>query len=462
MKVCLISTYDLGHQPFGIASPARWLEESGAVVNCMDLAVECIDQDAVKSAGLIAIYLPMHTATRLAIAVLPKIQKLNSSAHLAFYGLYATVNKDHLRNLGGKTIISGEFEDSLVQLYLRLVNQTFVQNSDLVSLKRQIFRVPKRSDLPNLNHYAKLKIGKAQSIVAGYTEGTRGCKHICRHCPIVPIYHGRFFVVQPEVVMADIRQQVEAGAKHITFGDPDFFNGPGHAIRLVESFHDEFPNLTYDATIKVEHLLAHRDKLRRLAETGCLFVTTAVEEVDDNVLGKLEKGHTRADFVEAVYAIRAAGLTPSPTFIPFHPWTTPFGYIDLLAMITELDLIENVAPVQLAIRLLIPEGSRILELAEMKHYLGGFDAEKLSYTWTPADPCADDLQSKVYKTIQHGEREGATRRAIFEQVWVLAHNACEQSAPALPPERADSSTVPVLSEPWYCCAEPTYEQVTGM
>ena len=428
----------------------------------MDLAVECIDQDAVKSAGLIAIYLPMHTATRLAIAVLPKIQKLNTSAHLAFYGLYATVNKDHLHNLGGKTIISGEFEDSLVQLYLRLVNQTFVQNSDLVSLKRQIFRVPKRSDLPNLNHYAKLKIGKAQSIVVGYTEGTRGCKHICRHCPIVPIYHGRFFVVQPEVVMADIRQQVEAGAKHITFGDPDFFNGPGHAIRLIESFHVEFPNLTYDATIKVEHLLAHRDKLRRLAETGCLFVTTAVEEVDDNVLGKLEKGHTRADFVEAVYATRAAGLIPSPTFVPFHPWTTPFGYIDLLAMIIELELIEHVAPIQLAIRLLIPEGSRILELAEMKHYLGGFDAEKLSYTWTPADPCIDDLQSKVYKTIQHGEREGSTRRAIFEQVWVLAHNACEQSALALPPERADSSPVPVLSEPWYCCAEPTYEQVTGM
>ena len=130
MKVCLISTYDLGHQPFGIASPARWLEESGAIVSCMDLAVECIDQDAVKSAGLIAIYLPMHTATRLAIAVLPKIQKINSSAHLAFYGLYATVNKDHLHNLGGKTIISGEFEDSLVQLYQRLVNKTIVQNSD--------------------------------------------------------------------------------------------------------------------------------------------------------------------------------------------------------------------------------------------------------------------------------------------------------------------------------------------
>ena len=462
MKVCLISTYDLGHQPFGIASPARWLEDAGAIVNCIDLAVESMDQDAVKFAGLIAIYLPMHTATRLAIAMLPKIQRLNSSAHLAFYGLYATINKDHLRDLGGKTIISGEFEDSLVQLYRRLVNHTFVQNSDSVSLKRQIFRIPKRSNLPNLNNYAKLKIGKDQSIVVGYTEGTRGCKHICRHCPVVPVYNGRFFVVQPDVVMADIRQQVEAGAEHITFGDPDFFNGPGHAIRLVESFHVEFPKLTYDVTIKIEHLLAHREKLRRLAETGCLFVTTAVEEVDDDILGKLDKRHTRADFVEAVYATRAAGLTPSPTFIPFNPWTTLFGVIDLVAMIIELDLIENVAPVQLAIRLLIPRGSRILELAEMKHCISGFDAEKLSYKWMPADPCVDDLHSKVYEAIQLGEREGANRREIFEQVWALAHNACKQAAPALPPERADSSPVLAMSEPWYCCAEPTDEQVAGM
>ena len=98
----------------------------------------------------------------------------------------------------------------------------------------------------------------------------------------------------------------------------------------------------------------------------------------------------------------------------------------------------------------------------MKHYLSGFDAEKLSYTWTQADPCVDGLQSKVYEAIQLGEREAPDRRAIFEQVWVLAHNACEQSAPALPPERADSSLVPAMCEPWYCWAEPTYEQVEGM
>ena len=462
MKVCLINTYDLGHQPFGIASPARWLEDEGANVKCLDLSVECIDENAVKSAGLIAIYLPMHTATRLAIEVLPKIKNINSSAHLAFYGLYATINKDLLRSLGGKTIISGEFEDSLVQLYQQLVGSIFVSDSGQVSLKRQNFRKPKRSDLPNLNHYAKLINGKAQSITVGYTEGTRGCKHICRHCPIVPVYNGRFFVVQPDVVMEDIRQQVEAGAEHITFGDPDFFNGPGHALRLVETFHQEFPNLTYDVTIKVEHLLAHRKKLNLLAETGCLFVTTAVEEVDDDVLCKLEKSHTRADFIEVVSATNALELTLSPTFIPFHPWTTTFGFVDLLSMISGLDLIENVAPVQLGIRLLIPEGSRILELKEMNQFLGDFDAEKLSYSWKSADQHVDELQSKVYEAIQLGVSESASRREIFEKVWILAHNACEQSVPALPPERAESAPVPAMSEPWYCCAEPTDEQVAGM
>ena len=462
MKVCLITTYELGHQPFGIASPARWLEDAGAKVTCIDLAIDCLNKEAVRQAGLIAIYLPMHTATRLAVAVLPRIKEINNRAHLAFYGLYATINKAYLCDLGGETILSGEIEASLVRLYQGLTKRTGVQEEDGIALSRLSFRVPKRSGLPDLTRYAKLNFGFGQTKIVGYTEASRGCKHLCRHCPVVPVYRGRFFVVQREVVLADVRQQVEAGAEHITFGDPDFFNGPGHAIPLVESFHAEFPNTTYDATIKVEHLLAHRDKLPLLAKTGCLFVTTAVEEVDNNVLGKLEKRHTRADFVEAVGSARTAGLTLSPTFIPFHPWTTPSGYLDLLSMIIEMDLIENVAPVQLAIRLLIPEGSRILELVEMKNYLGDFDAEKLSYNWKSADPLADDLQSKVYEAVQHWEREGATRRDIFEQVWILANEACKHLAPTLPPVSTDSSLVPSMSEPWYCCAEPTDAQLAGL
>src|SRR5207253_1855094 len=111
--------------------------------------------------------------------------------------------------------------------------------------------------------------------------------HVCRHCPVVPIYNGQFRVVQPDVVLADIDAQVRAGAEHITFGDPDFFNGPTHAMRVVDALHAAHPHVTYDVTIKVEHLLRHGDLLPRLASTGCALVTSAVESIDDRVLALL-------------------------------------------------------------------------------------------------------------------------------------------------------------------------------
>ena len=109
-----------------------------------------------------------------------------------------------------------------------------------ISLDRLQFLTPLRSGLPPLEEYAHLRINGTRKR-AGYTEASRGCKHLCRHCPVVPVYQGAFRVVQPEVVLEDIRRQVAAGAEHITFGDPDFFNGPTHAMRIVEALHREFP-----------------------------------------------------------------------------------------------------------------------------------------------------------------------------------------------------------------------------
>ena len=63
------------------------------------------------------------------------------------------------------------------------------------------------------------------------------------------MYNGQFRVVPPEIVLADIDAQVAAGAQHISFGDPDFFNGPGHAMRIVEAMHASHPQVTFDVTI---------------------------------------------------------------------------------------------------------------------------------------------------------------------------------------------------------------------
>jgi radical SAM superfamily enzyme YgiQ (UPF0313 family) len=438
VRVLLVSTYDLGHQPFGLASPAAWLRAAGHDVTVADLASAPLPRPALEQAGLIAFFLPMHTATRLFLRLIDRVRGVNSGAQLCAFGLYAPLNAAMLRRAGISAILGGEFEQGLVDL----ANGTPPSGS--ISLDRQRFLVPDRRGLPPLGSYAQL-VRNGHSGTAGYTEASRGCKHLCRHCPVVPVYQGAFRIVQPDVVLADIRQQVVAGATHITFGDPDFFNGPGHAIPLVESLHREWPDLTYDVTIKVEHLLRHRSLLPVLRSTGCLFVTSAVESLDDAVLQRLAKGHTRADFLEALALMRSADLPLSPTFIPFTPWTTRESYREFLAVLLDLDLVHQVAPIQLAIRLLITEGSLLLDLPEVHGLIQPFDPRGLCYPWRNRDPALDALCTSIQATIKREERQRATRTEIFRQIWNLAGAAAFPDQPL--PDRA---TIPYLTEPWYC------------
>jgi hypothetical protein len=250
-------------------------------------------------------------------------------------------------------------------------------------------------------------------------------------------------------VLADIDNQIAAGAEHITFGDPDFFNGPTHAMKIVSALHARYPAVSYDVTIKVEHLLGHRDLVPRLADTGCAFVTSAVESVDDRVLALFDKGHTRADFRAAVALCRASRLTLVPTFVAFHPWLTLASYCDLLDTIDDLDLVDHVAPIQLAIRLLVPEGSRLLALDEMRRHLGAFDSATLAYTWSHPDPRVDALQRDVMALV--GTRLTADRRRLFEEVSALAYERAGLAQPSTDARPArDRATVPYLNEPWYC------------
>jgi radical SAM superfamily enzyme YgiQ (UPF0313 family) len=239
MNILLISTYELGRQPFGIASPAAWLRARGHDVSSLDLTRQTLNEEAIRAADLISFYVPMHTATRLAAGLVPKVREMNASAHFCFYGLYAPVNEAYLRRLGVGTILGGEFEEGLASLASRLQHKSangnglMGQQEPVISLARQKFLVPDRTGMLDPAKYASVVMPGGEHRVAGSTEATRGCKHLCRHCPIVPVYNGAFRVVERETVLEDIRQQVAAGARHITFGDPDFFNGPSHAISIV-------------------------------------------------------------------------------------------------------------------------------------------------------------------------------------------------------------------------------------
>lgn len=452
MHVVLISTYEMGRQPFGVASPAAWLRQAGVTVTCQDLSRQRLSKDEIVAADMVAFYVPMHTATRIAAQVVEGVKKLNPRAHLCFYGLYAPMNETFLRQLGAHTILGGEFETGLVQLVQGLqAGQGEVPVSG-ISLARQQFLVPDRSDLPPLRVYAQLQVGHEQQRVVGYTEASRGCKHVCRHCPIVPVYEGRFRIVQHEVVLADIRQQVAAGAEHITFGDPDFFNGVGHAVPLVQALHDEFPSLTYDVTIKIEHLLRYAAHLPTLRDTGCVLVTSAVEAVQDHVLTLLDKGHTRHDFEKVLALCQQIGLNVNPTFVAFTPWTSLADYIELLTVLAHLGLSTQVAPIQLAMRLLLPTGSKLLALPELQPVLEEFDASALTYRWTHPDMRVDHLCNEALQLVQSGEAEGASRQDIFARLWAAAHKAAAMEAPLLPaPEVAPArGPIPYFNEPWYC------------
>ncbi len=366
--ILLISCYELGHQPLHLATLSTMLQQAGYSPVLVDTAVESLSDETILHARFVGISVPMHTALRLGQQVAQRVRRLNPTAHICFYGLYALLNADYLLRDQIDSAIGGEYEEPLLSLIAALERDEPLTLPGVYSrqspsgpwIQRTEFATPFRQQLPSLNHYARME-HNGEAVLAGYTETTRGCKHTCLHCPITPIYHGRFFAVPVAIVLADIRAQVAQGARHITFGDPDFFNGPTHALRITRALHQEFPDVTFDATIKVEHLLKHRHLLPELKTNGCAFVLSAIKSLNDDVLLHLDKGHTSADVATVFALMEQVGIPLRPSLMPFSPWETLDSYIALLAFFEEQQLIEHVDPVHFSIRLLVPPGSALLE-----------------------------------------------------------------------------------------------------
>ncbi len=464
--ILLISCYELGHQPLAAALPLGFLRRAGFAPAVLDIAVEPFDPAKVERASFVGISVPMHTALRLGVKVAERVREINPHAAVCFYGLYAALNADYLLEHGGDYCIGGEVEAALVALAEALESHASngkngngqAQRVDVdgvirrgaparPSLRRLPFTLPMRDALPPLEKYARLE-HKGERRVVGYAEASRGCLHLCTHCPIPPVYGGRFFIIPEEIVLEDVRRQVRAGAEHITFGDPDFLNGPGHALSVVRALHAEFPDLTFDITTKVEHILKRGSVLPELGRLGCLFLISAVESTSDTVLAILEKNHTRADIAEALAVVRAAGITMRPTWVPFTPWTTLADYLDMLAFIEEHGLIDSVDPVQYTIRLLVPPGSYLLNRPEMKAHLGPLDQASFSYKWVHPDPRMDRLQKEIAALVEQDVRAGEDPGTTFYRVWSLA--AGREGGVTVPLLSPDRERAPRLSEPWFC------------
>ena len=458
--ILLVACYELGHQPLALAWPAAFLERAGYRPAVMDLSVEPFDVEKVTRARMIAVSVPMHTALRLGVTVAERVRAVNPRAHLCFFGLYAGLNAAYLFERGADSVISGEVETPLVDLARAIETGNAgplppsVRRPDHVAgphLARLDFPAPSRASLPSLKRYAQLEREGGRELV-GYAEASRGCLHLCRHCPIPPVYGGRFFAVPRAVILADVRQQVEAGARHITFGDPDFLNGPSHAWRLLRELHAQFPSITFDFTAKIEHLLKHRGQLAELASLGCLFIVTAAESLNDTVLEHLSKGHTRRDITAVLEAARAAGIELRPTWVAFTPWTALADYRELLDFVEAQELIDHVDPVQYSLRLLVPPGSLLLESPAMAPHLCGLEEETLSYRWAHPDPRMDRLQEAVAKLVGQAASRREDAMLTFDRVRVLADLAAGERSRASAAARPapDRPRPPRLTEPWFC------------
>ncbi len=471
MKVLLISCYELGHQPFGLASPAAHILAAGMPVECLDLAIEPLDEEKVWSAEFVGISIPMHTATRLGMQAARRVRELNRSCHICFYGLYASLNGDHLLNTCADSIVGGEFETPLVGLLRYLTGRTdhlpygvrTKSERSAPFLGRQEFLLPARHLLPPLEGYARLDTGQGELKLVGYVEASRGCAHRCRHCPIPPVFEGRLRIVQEDVVIEDIANLVEIGAEHITFGDPDFLNGVRHSMRIVRRMHEQLPHLTFDVTAKIEHILEHRDLIEELGRLGCIFIVSAAESLNDEILRYFDKGHTAADIAEAVGITRAAGVALRPSLVSFTPWTALEDYLAVLEFVEEHDMIYHVDPVQYAIRLLLPPGSWLLGIDEVKPYVGELEEDNFAYRWEHPDPQLDQLHRDVSRLVEQAASAGEDSSITFYKIRHLALAMAGRSLRVADQKTpSGSARPPRLTESWFCCAEPTADQCAAL
>ncbi len=455
--ILLVSCYELGHQPLALASPLGLLERAGYSPDALDISVERLDVGKVARARFVGISVPMHTALRLGVRVAAEVRRVNPGCHICFYGLYASLNAQYLLAHGGDSVIGGEFESALVALVeaLEAGGPGLVEGVHLRDrpagpvLKRLAFALPSRGALPGLPKYAHLEKDGERRLV-GYVEASRGCLHMCLHCPIPPVYSGRFFVMPQAIVLEDIRRLVRDGATHITFGDPDFLNGPGHSLAIVRAMHAEFPFLTFDFTAKVEHILEREELFPELRQLGCVFMISAVESLSDTVLAHLEKGHTRADVYRALRIVRDAGIAFRPTWVAFTPWTTLEDYVEMLEFVEREQLIDHVDPVQFSLRLLVPPGSALLTREAIRPHLGPLDQASFSYRWTHPDPRMDRLQQEASRLVEAATQAVEDAGVTFYRLKALASAMLGLPVPVAPGLAPDRRRPPRLTEAWFC------------
>ena len=437
MKILLLSFYDLGKQPKIISELYKKLDNGSNQIDIVDYSIEEKDL-TLDNYDVLGIYASMHTASVLAEQYL-RDRKLPNK--LFVFGLYANVFSEMFSDFQSIHSFDSDELESLLQVQLNL-NYSFKHT------------VPDRTILPSITDYSHIVDG-SNNLIAGSVETTYGCKHECTHCPVPIEFKGMFKTFGTEKIITDVTNQVEEGAKHISFNDPDFFNGPKHALKILQLLNEKHPSITYDSTIKVEHILKYPDYFQELKNLNMLFVISAFETTNDHVLNILQKNHSSNDLNKAVELSLENNIDIRPTWMPFSPWTEQNDLISIIKLIENYKLRETVDPIQLTIKLLIPKNSLILKRPEMEENLLNYDPASFSYAWKYKFPNIDNIQNELFTYVLQHESENEYTQYLG-LVDILESHTGET---LLNPEKYNQRIVPKLSETWFCCAEPNKIQL---
>lgn len=422
-KVLLVSNFEGGFQPMTVASAITPLVKAGFDVSVLDTYVDGIQEEMFDEPHMVAISIPLFDALFAGIEIAALVRKRNPRAHITFFGQYATINATRLAGKYSDTCVSGEWDVPLVALARHLSGDTQLMLPGIVDsemaargetvhpyISRDEIHLPTRDMLPPLHKYPQkqVEVLLGHEAVVGSTEIARGCHHKCLYCSVYAAYDGKVNTLEESIVLEDVRNLVKGGMTHLTFVDADFFNTKHQGIKILRQLHAEFPELTYDFTLRVDHILENKEYLTEMAGLNVKFVTSALEFPTQEVLDAVAKYTSLEDVEEAVSFLRGTGIKLNPTFIMFNPWIGLEDLAAFRAFVEKNDLDNIIDPIQYETRLHLYKGSPLLQTASVQAL--DLTEEEFHVDWKHPDPRVDEL----YFSSLTPQEEGVFKRCCLK------------------------------------------------
>lgn len=411
-EILLVSNFEGGFQPVTIATAASALiSEECFEISVLDTYVDGINEKMFDSPDLVAISIPLFDSLLPGIEIAKKVRAINSKAHVTFFGQYATLNSSRLVEKYGDSCVVGEWEEPLVKLAHFLAGDSGMELSGIrrrttdkihPNFARDKFVIPNRDLLPPLYKYPQVQINKLceSEQIVGTTEIARGCHHKCLYCSVFAAYGGKVLLIPEDLVIADVTNMVNNGATHITFIDADFFNSKQHGIKILRKLNNLFPNISYDFTTRVDHILENEHTLMEMSSLNVKFITSALEFPTQEVLDAVAKQTSLEDIERAIKILRKINIKLNPTFIMFNPWINLEDLVFFKQFVEKNDLDNIIDPIQYETRLHLYKGSPLLNSSSLSNI--ELEEKEFHLEWKHPDPMVDQLYFDSLTPVEEG------------------------------------------------------------